>query len=102
MCYGGIIAAAAGNALVLRTDRESIFRIGLFGNRLLLVGLASVGLILLALSYTPFLQAIFLTAPLRGTDWLCLLIFPPVQVLADEARKSWVGWRAKRDGDAIG
>jgi P-type Ca2+ transporter type 2C len=62
------------------------------------VGLASVGLILLALSYTPFLQAIFLTAPLRATDWLFLLIFPPVQVLADEARKAWGRWRAKGRG----
>jgi magnesium-transporting ATPase (P-type) len=98
MCYGGIIAAAAGNALALRTDQESLFRIGLFGNRLLLVGLASVGLILLALSYVPFLQGIFGTAPLRGTDWLFLLIFPPVQVLADEARKA----RLRRRAQGIG
>ena len=32
--------------------------------------------------------------PLRSTDWLFLLIFPPVQVLADKARKAWVRWRA--------
>jgi Ca2+-transporting ATPase len=90
MCYGGIIAAAAGNALALRTDRESLLRVGLFTNRLLLAGLASVALILLALSYTPFLQCIFQTAPLEGKDLLFLLLFPPLQVLADEARKAWV------------
>ena len=66
MCYGGIIAAAAGNALALRTDRESIFRIGFFGNRLLLLGLASVGLILLALSYTPFPTSHFPYRPPPG------------------------------------
>ena len=90
MCYGGIIFAAAGNALALRTDRESLFRVGLFTNRLLLVGLAGVALVLLALSYLPFLQAVFGTAPLKGTDLLFLLIFPPIQILADEARKAWV------------
>lgn len=89
MCYGGIIMAAAGNALALRTDRESLFHVGLFTNRLLLAGLASVPLVLLALSYVPFLQKIFLTAPLTGSDLLFLLIFPPIQVLADEIRKAW-------------
>ncbi len=95
MCYGGIIAAAAGNALALRTDRQSLFKIGLFSNRLLLGGLAGVALILLALSYVPGLQGIFKTAPLQGSDLLFLLIFPPIQVLADEARKAWV---RRRDG----
>lgn len=96
MCYGGVIAAAAGNALALRTDRQSLFKIGLFSNRLLLGGLASVAVVLLALSYTPFLQEIFKTAPLEGRDLLFLLIFPPIQVLADELRKAWVRHRERR------
>jgi Ca2+-transporting ATPase len=94
MCYGGVVFAAAGNALALRTDRESLFRVGLFSNRLLLAGLATVPLILLGLSFLPGLQAIFSTAPLKASDLLFLLIFPPIQVLADEARKAWVRRRA--------
>jgi magnesium-transporting ATPase (P-type) len=101
MCYGGIIAAAAGNAMALRTDRESIFRVGLFTNRLLLLGLASVAVILLALSYAPFLQGIFGTAPLTGTDLLVLLIFPPIMLLAEELRKAW-GRRQRRDDASPG
>jgi Ca2+-transporting ATPase len=89
MCYGGIIAAAAGNAMALRTDRESLFRVGLFTNRLLLLGLISVAVVLLALSYVLFLQQIFLTAPLEWRDLLFLLIFPPLQVMAEEVRKAW-------------
>jgi len=90
MCYGGIIMAAAGNALALRTERESLFRVGFFKNRLLLAGLAGVAAILLALSYLPFLQKIFQTAALEGRDLLFLLIFPPLQVLAAELRKAWL------------
>ena len=90
MCYGGIIMAAAGNALALRTERESLFRVGFFKNRLLLAGLAGVVAILLALSYLPFLQKIFQTAPLEGRDLLFLLIFPPLQVLAAELNKAWL------------
>jgi magnesium-transporting ATPase (P-type) len=95
MCYGGIIAAAAGNALSLRTDRESLFRVGLFTNRLLLLGLVSVAVVLLALSYVPFLQSIFGTAPLTGMDLMFLIIFPPIMLLAEELRKAW-GRRQRR------
>jgi hypothetical protein len=35
---------------------------------------------------------------LRGTDWLFLLIFPVVQVLADEARKAWARRRDRGEG----
>ena len=89
MCYGGIIFAAAGNAMALRTERESIFRVGFFANRLLLAGVAGVAAILLALSYVPFLQSAFGTAPLAGRDLLFLLIFPPIMLGADELRKAW-------------
>ncbi len=98
MCYGGIIMAAAGNALALRTERESLFRVGFFTNRLLLVGLGGVAVVLLALSYVPFLQAVFRTAPLEGRDWLFLLIFPPLQVLISEMRKAWLRRRAALPG----
>jgi magnesium-transporting ATPase (P-type) len=89
MCLAGIVASQIGNALALRTDRESIFTVGLFTNRLLLWGILSEVLILLALSYLPFLQSIFGTAPLTGSDLLFLLIFPPLMLLAEELRKAW-------------
>ena len=89
MCLAGIVASQIGNALAIRTDRESIFTVGLFSNRLLLWGILSEVLILLALSYLPFLQRIFGTAPLTGYDLLFLLIFPPIMLLADELRKAW-------------
>jgi P-type Ca2+ transporter type 2C len=89
MCYGGIIFAAAGNAMALRTERESLFRVGFFANRLLLAGVAGVALLLLAVSYVPFLQGLFGTAALEGGDLLFLLIFPPIMLGADELRKAW-------------
>jgi Ca2+-transporting ATPase len=100
MCYGGIIFAAAGNAMALRTERESLFRVGFFANRLLLAGVAGVALILLALSYLPFLQRLFQTTPLLGRDWLFLLIFPPLQILASELRKAW-GRRRRRLAEGV-
>jgi magnesium-transporting ATPase (P-type) len=89
MCLGGIVAAQIGNGLAIRTERESVFRVGLFSNRLLLAGIASEIMIFLALSYVPFLQRTFGTAPLEGRDLLFLLIFPPIMLGADELRKAW-------------
>ncbi len=89
MCLAGIVASQIGNALAIRTDRESVFKVGLLSNRLLLGGIASEILILLALSYVPFLQSIFGTAPLTSRDLMILLIFPPLMLLAEELRKAW-------------
>jgi magnesium-transporting ATPase (P-type) len=96
MCLAGIVASQIGIALAVRTERESVFTVGLFSNRLLLWGIVSEVLILLALSYTPFLQRIFGTAPLTVPDLLFLLIFPPLMLLAEELRKVW-GRRGRRD-----
>jgi Ca2+-transporting ATPase len=98
MFLAGIVASQIGIGLAIRTDRESILAVGLLSNRLLLWGILSEVFILIALSYVPFLQVIFGTAPLRGTDWLFLLIFPPVLLLAEEARKAWGRWREKGVG----
>jgi magnesium-transporting ATPase (P-type) len=95
MCLGGIVAAQIGNGLAIRTERESVFRVGLFSNRLLLAGIASEIMIFLALSYVPFLQRTFGTAPLEGRDLLFLLIFPPILLGADELRKAWGRRRRK-------
>ncbi|WP_449244573.1 HAD-IC family P-type ATPase [Desulfobacca acetoxidans] len=89
MCLAGIIASQIGNGLAIRTDRESVFKVGLFSNRLLIGGIVSEVLILLALSYLPLLQGIFGTAPLTGKDLMFLLSFPPVMLLAEELRKAW-------------
>ncbi len=90
MCWAAIVATQAGNALAMRTDRESLLRVGLFSNRLIWPGLASMAAVVLALSYIPALQEVFHTAPLRPADLAFLLIFPPVIIAAEELRKLWV------------
>jgi len=57
-----------------RSNRESIFKIGFFTNKkLILATLISFGLQMVVV-YQPFLQTIFKTEPLGGLDW-CLVIF---------------------------
>ena len=89
MTQVGIIVSQFFNRFAVRSDRESIFRIGLFSNRpLFLAGFVDVGFAV-AVSYVPALQSVFHTAPLRISDWLVLVGFGVLLLVADEARKAW-------------
>ncbi len=87
MTLAGIVASQMGNVFACRTERESVFSIGLFKNKLVLWGIATELTIILLLVHTPFLQKVFGLAPLALSHWIFLLIFPPVLLLLEEARK---------------
>ena len=96
MVQAGIVVSQFFNALAVRTDRQSIFRVGLASNpRLLAAG--GLGLLLMAaISYLPPLQAVFHTAPLSVADWAVLLAFGLPLLAAEEARKWWLRRRRTR------
>lgn len=74
----------------MRTDRESVFRVGLFSNpRLLAAGCFGIAL-MAAISYAPPLQAVFNTAPISATDWAVLTGFGVLLLAAEETRKAWL------------
>ena len=87
MTLAGIVAAQVGNVFACRTERESVYRVGLLSNRLVMAGIAwEVGL-LLALMHVPLLAKTFGLAPLHPRDWALLLLFPPAILAAEEGRK---------------
>jgi Ca2+-transporting ATPase len=89
MTQAAIVAGQVANGFGCRTTRESLFKVGFFTNKFLLIGEA-VGIgIMCAISYVPFLQNIFKTAPLTLADWGFLVIAAVTLFFAEEARK-WV------------
>jgi len=96
MTYAGIVMGQVGAGLAFRTNRESVFRVGLLSNRFLLFGIAFELALLVALVYVPALQGPFHMRPLDPIAWLFLIILPAVVFGAEEARKAvfrrWV-WR---------
>lgn len=94
MTLATIIFCQIAAALNCRTQRSSIFRIGIFSNRKIIGGIIVEVLLLLALMYLPELQIIFNTAPLRGGEWLYLLAIPIPLLLIEEARKYWLRRRS--------
>jgi magnesium-transporting ATPase (P-type) len=89
-------ATQIGAVFGCRTDRTSIFTLGFFSNRLVLIGVASELFILGLLIYTPLLQQVFNTAPIGLREWIFVLAWAPIIFLADEARKSLLRWRERR------
>jgi magnesium-transporting ATPase (P-type) len=85
-----------GAGLAFRTNRDSVFRIGLLSNRFLLAGIAFELALLIALVYVPAFQGIFHTQAYDPRAWLLLVIWPVFVFGAEEARKAVVRRRIRR------
>ena len=95
MTQAGIVISQFFNGFAVRTDEESVFKVGLLSN-VPLVFAEFFGLgIIAAISYLPVLQGVFKTAPLSVYDWLMLAAFGLALLVADELRKAYV--RSRRD-----
>jgi potassium/sodium efflux P-type ATPase len=96
MTLAAVVATQIGNVFAQRTERISVFRIGLFSNRLIWIGIAVEVILILLIVYVPFLQNIFGTAAFPPQYWLFLLAWTPALLFADELRKALLRWYERR------
>ena len=87
MTLAAIVATQVGNVFACRTDRESVFRAGFFGNPYVFAGIAAELGLLLALIMTPPVAEVFGLVPLGVAEWGFLLWMPPAMLLLEEGRK---------------
>ncbi len=72
MVFTTLVISQMGHALAIRSERDSVFKIGLFSNKALLGAVALTAGLQLALIYVPFLSDFFGTTPLTlGQLALC-------------------------------
>jgi Ca2+-transporting ATPase len=94
MVFMFLTIAQMGHALALRSHRESIFRVGLRGNKLLLGAIGvTIALQLLAI-YAPIFNTLFNTAPLTLEQLAICLVLSTIVFWGVEAEK-WAirrGW----------
>ncbi len=86
----GIVMMQIGNVFACRTQTESVFKIGIFGNRLILWGILAEILLSAFIIYHPWGNKIFSTAPVPLSVWLLLIPFMLLLFFAEEARKFFV------------
>ncbi len=76
------------NALNARSDTQSIFSLGVFTNRWLLLSILVTACVQVLVVHVPFLQNIFSTQPLSPAEWAIIILTASSVFLVEEARKS--------------
>jgi magnesium-transporting ATPase (P-type) len=89
-CLAAIVMAQVMNVFLCRHPQRSVFTFGLFGNPLILLGIAAELGLLLFIVYTPAGNWLFGTAPVGAEVWLLAVGLAGVMGGGEEARKAWV------------
>lgn len=85
--FVGLICAELFRAYSSRSDRHSVFSLGLFSNKSMVKATAVSGILLLLVIYIPFLDIIFETIPLALRDWAIILPLALVPFIIGELFK---------------
>jgi potassium/sodium efflux P-type ATPase len=98
MTQAAIVAGQVANGFGCRTERESLFKIGILSNPWVLYSeIVGIG-IMAAIAYVPFLQDIFKTGPLTLGDWGFLTVAAVTLFCAEEGRKWFLRRRTAHQG----
>jgi Ca2+-transporting ATPase len=93
MALAAVVATQIGNLFTQRSERISLFQMGLGGNPWLWWGILSEVVLIALVVYVPFMQGLIGTAPFPAVGWLWLLPGIALLPLADEIRKAIERWR---------
>ncbi len=83
----GIVLMQIANVFACRTHSDSIFKVGIFSNRIVLWGILVEIILSVFIIYHPWGNKIFSTAPVPLTVWLILIPFVVLLFFAAELKK---------------
>jgi len=96
VAFATLIVSELLRAYTARSERYSLFSIGVLGNKWMQYAVGSSLALLLAVIYVPFLQPFFSTIPLTLEDWLVMTPLFLVSSVAAEITKAVLRRRAER------
>jgi magnesium-transporting ATPase (P-type) len=96
MALACVVTTQIGNLFAQRTERNSVFGLALFNNRLLWIGIISELVLIALIVYVPFFHRIVGTGSFSPQNWLLLFALSPTLLVADEARKALVRFRDRK------
>ena len=89
MVFTVLSLSQMGHVLAIRSDTESLFKIGLFSNKPLLGAVLLTFALQMGTIYIPFLNPIFKTAPLTAGELGITLMLSSIVFIAVEIEKWW-------------
>ncbi len=89
MVFTVLSLSQMGHVLAIRSDKESLFRIGLFSNKALVGAVILTFALQMATIYVPFLNPVFKTVPLSAGELATTLLLSSVVFIAVEIEKWW-------------
>jgi Ca2+-transporting ATPase len=89
MVFTVLCLTQLGHVLAIRSEKESLFKIGLFSNKLLLGAVLMSFMFQMATIYVPFLNPIFKTQPLTAQELLFCIGLSSIVFFAVESEKWW-------------
>lgn len=101
MALAAVVVTQVGNLFAQRTETRSIFRIPLFNNKMLWVGILSELTVIAAIVYVPFFHQFIGTYSFPLKYWLFLFAWTPLLIIADEIRK-WIERKRSLKGASKG
>jgi Ca2+-transporting ATPase len=90
MVFTTLTLAQMGNALAIRSSRDSLFTIGILSNRAMLGAVLLTFVLQIAVIYVPFLQGVFNTEPLSANQLILCLLLSTVVFWAAEIEKWFI------------
>lgn len=88
--FASIIICQIADVLICRTRRQSILTVGIFANKLVLLGIATELILLALIAYVPMMNTFFGTAPLELWQLSLSIPFAITIIIADEIRRVFV------------
>jgi Ca2+-transporting ATPase len=101
MAFVTLSASELVRAYTARSERASLFRLGVFSNKYMQYAVLISIVLLLSVVYVPFLQPVFDTVPLGAREWRVVLPLLLVPGLAAEVTKAIARLRTRpREAEA--
>jgi Ca2+-transporting ATPase len=101
MVFTVLCLSQMGHVLAIRSERESLFSLGLFSNKPLIGAVLITFLLQMATIYVPFLNPVFKTSPLTPSELLLTLLLSSIVFFAVEIEKWWFRSRERREHSVV-
>lgn len=87
MAFSVLCFSQLGHVMAIRSDFNSVFKIGLFSNKPMLLAVTIMVILQFAIIYIPFFNQIFKTKPLSFEELLTTFVFSTIVFIAVELEK---------------